>query len=73
MSQSETIIEMIKSRTYLLDFQKRELMEDLEDISTDNESIEKIMDDILYKLFGKGWNALTGLEKQDIFDAWKGE
>ena len=73
MGEPESIDDMIESRTYLFDFQKKQLVEDLELIPSDDERIEKIMDTILYRLFCKNWNDLTTMEKQDILFAWKGK
>ncbi len=75
----QSISELIESRGYLLGFQKKQLLEDLESVETDDErmtfdeEMEDIIDTIFYKLFGKGWNDLSGVEIQDIRDAWKGK
>ena len=69
---AESIVGMIESRTYLLEFQKKQLLEDLEDVPSDDERIGKIIDRVFYRLFSKGWDDLTGLEIQAINDAWKG-
>jgi len=68
-----SITEMIESRGYLLDFQKEALIEDLEFVETDNEHLEQIIDQVFYKLFGKGWDDLTSQEQRDIEIAWKGK
>ena len=77
---AESLVEMIKNRQYLLGFQKKLLLEDLEekllsedlgDIPTDDKWKEKIIDKVFYRLFGKGWDELTGPEMQAINDAWK--
>lgn len=73
MTTQNSITEMIESRGYLLEFQKKQLMEDLELVASDNKRIEEIMDAILYKLFSKNWNDLTALEQQDILYAWRGK
>lgn len=73
MGEPTTTREMVESRTYLLGFQKKQLVEDFRSVPSDDERIEEIMDAILYKLFGKGWNDLTALEKQDILYAWRGK
>lgn len=69
---AESITEMIESRTYLLGFQKEQLLEDFRAVPSDDERIEKIIDTIFYKLFGKGWDALTEVERRDILYAWRG-
>jgi len=68
-----SITEMVESRGYLLDFQKEQLSEDLESVQTDDERMEKIIDCVFYKLFGKGWADLTAEEQVDIRNAWKGK
>ena len=62
--------EMIESRGYLLQSQKDRLLEDLGSVLTDEEQMGKIIDRVFYKLFGKGWDSLTGTEIQDIEEAW---
>lgn len=68
---AKSIDEIIESRTYLLKSQKERLLEDLDTVVPDDEIIEKIIDTIFFKLFGKGWADLTELERQDILVAWK--
>ena len=70
---AETLAKMIESRGYLLEFQRKQLIEDLEIVEPNREYIEKIMDGVLYKLLGRGWDSLTDIEKRDIVNAWKGE
>ena len=62
--------EMIKSRGYLLDFQKKKLLEDLEFVESDDEQMGEIIDRIFYRLFGVGWKDLTPQEIADIRIAW---
>lgn len=68
-----TIREMIESRRYLLEFQKKQLVEDFREVPSDDERIGEIMDDILHKLFDRGWNDLTAAEQQNILYAWRGK
>ena len=68
-----SITELIESRGYLLGFQKEALSEDLESMESDDKRMEKIVDQIFYKLFGKGWEDLTPLEQADIRIAWEGK
>ena len=68
-----SITELIESRWYLLGFQKEALLKDLESVELDDVQIEKIIDQVFYKLFGKGWDALAPLEQSDIIAAWKGK
>lgn len=70
---AESISEMIMNRPYLLEFQKNQLIIDMESVPSDNEQIGHIIDRIFYRLFGKGWDSLTGLEIQDIYTTWKGD
>jgi len=42
-------------------------------VETDNEHLEQIIDQVFYKLFGKGWDDLTSQEQRDIEIAWKGK
>jgi len=69
----DSITELVESRGYLLGFQKEALLEDLEFAKTDDERIEGIIDQIFYRLFGKGWNDLSTQEQMDIETAWKGK
>lgn len=68
---ADSIYGMIESRKYLLDFQKRQLLEDLRAVEPDDERIGKIIDSVFYKLFGIGWNDLSAMEIQDIYDSWE--
>jgi len=68
-----SITEMVESRGYLLGFQKEALLEDLDFVETDNERIERVIDQVFYKLFGKGWDDLSSQEQKDIEIAWKGK
>ncbi len=68
-----SITEMMESRGYLLDFQKVQLVEDLEFVELDDVRMEEIIDSIFYKLFGKGWKDLSIAEQYDIRIAWKGK
>ena len=63
--------EIIESRTYLLDFQKERLKQDLEPTALDESHLEAILDNILFKLFGTGWNTLTAIEQFCVRQAWK--
>lgn len=69
---SQKVEDLIKTRGYLLEFQKKQLIEDLDFEQASPGRIERIMDSILYRLFGKGWDALSTMEQQDVYDAWKG-
>lgn len=62
----QTIEEMIDSRTYLLEFQKDQLLEDLVKVPSDREHIERVLDAIFYKLFGTGTNGLSSVEQATI-------
>lgn len=55
------IDKVIDSRTYLLDFQKDALKNDLEGAGT---HLSSILDAILYRLIGKGIDSLSGTERQ---------
>ena len=68
-----SVTELIESRGYLLDFQKKALLEDLEFVGLNDEQMERMIDQVFYKLFGKGWNDLTPLEQLDIKFAWEGK
>lgn len=70
---ADTIVELIESRTYLLEFQKAQLLIDLKAVPSDDKRMEEIIDAIFYKLFGKGWHDLTPMERQNIIDTWKGD
>ena len=69
----DSITELIESRGYLLGFQKEALLEDLEFVESDDEQLEGIIDQVFYKLFGKGWEDLTSSEQADIRIAWTGK
>jgi len=68
-----SVTNMIESRGYLLDFQKEALIEDLAWVAPDENQVEAAIDRVFYKLFGKGWDALTSQEQSDIETAWKGK
>lgn len=72
MGELETMAELIESRDYLLKSQKERLVEDLVLVPLGNTNIEKIIDAIFYRLFGKGWDDLTTTEQLDIKQAWRG-
>ena len=72
MGELETMRELIESREYLLKSQKERLVEDLVLVPSGDASIEKVIDAIFYRLFGKGWDALTTPEQLDIKQAWRG-
>lgn len=68
----ESVGEMIESRGYLLKSQKERLLEDLKQVDMGTEQMEEIIDRLFYKLFGKGWEALTPEEQTQVRDAWIG-
>ena len=67
-----SVTEMIESRKYLLEFQKEQLLNDLEEVPSDKEHMEKIIDAVFYKLFGKGWDKLSSEEQGIICEVWRG-
>ena len=68
----ESIEEMVESRNYLLEFQRKQLIEDLECIEIETKSMEQAVDAIFYKLFGRGWHDLSTEEQSMIRIAWNG-
>ena len=69
---ANSLAELIGDCKYLLDFQKKQLIIDLDTVPLDDERIGDIIDAVFYRLFGKGFDSLTGEEVRDIYDAWKG-
>ena len=63
--------ELIKSRPYLLGFQKEELLDDLDSIIAEDMGMEKIVSFILLKLFDRSWNDLTPEEQSMLKLSWK--
>lgn len=71
MAEPETLTELIEDCKYLLEFQKKQLLEDLQRVPSDKEHMEKVMDAIFYKLFDTGWSLLSPEEQRLIREAWK--